>query len=611
MGEGRDSMTHRAGRSRESVLRDVSATLRLAAGTDRSTLVLLTIAQIIDAAAVVAGAYVAKRVVDAVVTASRSTGHDRLLPPVVWVGVEFLVLSLAVIATHVTELGTVVIRHKIGLQTNLLLLDRCANVSYQRFEDPEFVNRLAMARGEVGPRSAAVVGQSLRLTRHMVIVIGSSVLVLTVGAWAFTVLVVVASINVVAEVRHARAVYALRRARTLRSRRLSYLESVLTSEHSVKEVKLFGLSEWLLGLYRDIYLGYFREERALVGSHRRRLATLEVLAQLGLGAAYAWLAVGAAQGAITLGTLTLSIMAFRQQHQSLKGAATAVTTVYEDSLFMAPYFEHLRTESDEPDVPFGPDTSTLSEAPVITFDKVSFQYPGTRQPVLSDVSLTIQAGETVALVGRSGAGKTTLIKLLVGLYRPTSGRILIDGVDTAAMSQATLRHSIGVIFQDFVRYQLSVRDNVGVGWLAALDDDNAVRSAATKAGFTDVVDRLPSGFDTSLGPAFGGAELSGGQWQRLALARAFVRHSKVLVLDEPTAAVDAETEHEIFQRFRDLKANRTALLITHRFSTVRMAERVVVFEEGSVIEEGTHAELMALGGRYAAMFRLQADGYRD
>jgi ATP-binding cassette subfamily B protein len=589
----------------------VWATLRLAAGTDRATLAVLAASQVVDAAATVAAAYVAKRVVDAVVTASRSTGPDRMTAPLVWVGIEFVVLSVAVIATHVTELGTVVIRHKVGLRANLLLLDRCANVSYPHFEEPEFVNRLAMARGEVGPRSAAVVGQTLRLARHAVIVVGSSALVLSVGAWAFGVLAAVASVNVVAEVRHARAVYALRRARTVRSRRLSYVESVLTTEQSVKEVKLFGLSRWLLARYRDIYLGYFREERALVGSHRRRLAALEVLAQLGLGVAYAWLAVAAARGAVTLGTLTLSVMAFRQQHQSLKAAATAVTTVYEDSLFMAPYFEHLRTEPDEPDVPFDPWAPGLTEAPVITFDKVSFRYPGAERPVLSDVSLTIQAGETVALVGRSGAGKTTLIKLLVGLYRPTSGRILIGGADITTMSRAVLRHSIGVIFQDFVRYQLSVRDNVGVGWLAALDDDRAVRAATARAGFTDVVDGLPGGLDTPLGRAFDGAELSGGQWQRLALARAFVRRSKVLVLDEPTAAVDAETEHEIFQRFRDLKANRTALLISHRFATVRMADRVIVVEEGTIVEEGTHAELMALGGRYAAMFRLQADGYRD
>jgi len=601
----------RAGRSGESVRRDVWATLRLAGRTDGGALAVLVVAQLVDAAAVIAAAYVAKQVVDAVVAASQTTGRDRLVVPVLWVGVEFVVLGLAVVATHVAELATVVIRHKIGLRANLLLLERCADVSYPRFEDPEFVNRLAMARGEVGPRSAAVVGQTVRLMRHAVIVVGASVLVLGVGVWAFAVLVAVAAVNVIAQGRHARAVYVLRRSRAERSRRLAYLESVLTGEQSVKEVKLFGLSRWLLGRYRDIYLSHFRQERALVGAHRRRLAGLEVLAQLGLSGAYAWLAVDAALGNITLGTLTLSLMAFRQQQRSLKLATATVSTVYEDSMFMGPFFEHLRTERDEPDVSFDPAAATLTAAPVITFDKVSFRYPGTERRVLDDVSLTVQAGQTVALVGRTGAGKTTLIKLLVGLYRPTSGRILIDGVDVATMSPATLRHSIGIIFQDFVRYQLSVRDNVAVGWLAARDDDAAVRAAVRSAGFAEVVDGLPGGVDTPLGRAFAGAELSGGQWQRLALARAFVRPSKVLVLDEPTASVDAETEHEIFQRFRDLKANRTALLITHRFSTVRMADRVVVFEAGAVIEEGTHAELMSLGGRYATMFRLQADGYRD
>jgi ATP-binding cassette subfamily B protein len=243
-------------------------------------------------------------------------------------------------------------------------------------------------------------------------------------------------------------------------------------------------------------------------------------------------------------------------------------------------------------------------------ENVSFRYPGSAKDVLSNITLRIAPGETIALVGKNGAGKTTLIKLLVGLFRPTSGVIRVDDVDVSTLSMSALRRRVGVIFQDFARLQLSMRDNVGVGWLPAREDDAAVSAAITDGGAREIVERLKDGMETPLGRAFGGDDLSGGQWQRVALARAFMRKSRILVLDEPTAAMDAEGEHEIFQRFRDLKKDRTAILITHRFGTVRMADRIVVIDGGRIVEDGTHDALMAVGGLYARMFSLQAEGLR-
>jgi ATP-binding cassette subfamily B protein len=386
---------------------------------------------------------------------------------------------------------------------------------------------------------------------------------------------------------------------------------VLTTEQTVKEVKLFQLARWLRDRYAEILLSFQVEELGLARRRAISAFALGLLATLALYGTYGWIVARTVAGAITLGSMTLYVMVLRQGQTTLQSALQAVARAYEDDLFMTNLAEFMAVPDDEPDA-----AEPLEEgppdlvAPEITLEDVTFRYPGGARDALSHVSLTIGAGETVALVGKNGAGKTTIIKLLVGLHRPTSGRILVDGVDVASMTMSALRKRVGVIFQDFARLQLPMRDNVGVGWLPARDDDAAIHAAIDDAGATEVVARLPQGLATPLGRAFGGDDLSGGQWQRVALARAFMRKSRILVLDEPTAAMDAEAEHEIFQRFRDLKRDRTAILITHRFSTVRMADRIVVFDDGRIAEEGTHDQLIALGGTYAHMFELQAAGYR-
>jgi len=315
-------------------------------------------------------------------------------------------------------------------------------------------------------------------------------------------------------------------------------------------------------------------------------------------------------GDFTVGTMTFYLVAFREGQAAFQAGLVAIAKLYEDNLFMSNLTEYLAVPEDEPHEPI-PSEPLPDRPPRVELDRVSFRYPGASRDTLVDVTLVIEPGETLALVGPNGAGKTTLVKLLCGLYRPTAGTIRIDGRDVGTMSPAELRARVGVIFQDFVRFHLTLAENIGVGWLPDRDDRVAIERAGDAGGLGDVVAGLTGGYDERLGRWFGGTDLSVGQWQRLALARAFMRRSRLLVLDEPTSALDAEHEAETFARFRDLASDRTALLITHRFSTVRLADRIAVFEDGRLTELGTHAELLASGRRYARMFRLQAAGYAE
>jgi ATP-binding cassette subfamily B protein len=329
--------------------------------------------------------------------------------------------------------------------------------------------------------------------------------------------------------------------------------------------------------------------------------------------AYAWIVLATVAERITLGQMTMYLALFKQGQSSVASILSAVGGMYEDNLYLSTLYEYLETPVPEPrsgrgeGLPHGPDPRDG-----IRFENVSFTYPGAERPALSGIDLHIRPGESLALVGENGSGKTTLIKLLTRLYRPASGRILLDGLDLEEWEEEALRQRIGVIFQDFSRYQFLVGENIGVGDVRAFEDEQRWSEAARKGMADAIVTDLPQGYETQLGKWFkGGMELSGGQWQKVALARAFMRtEADILVLDEPTAAMDAAAEATIFEHFRKLTENRIAILISHRFSTVRMASQIVVIENGRIIEHGSHDQLMALDGRYARLFSLQAEGYR-
>ncbi len=592
------------------LLGHVRRTLAMVALVGRWLLGVLVIAQVLDALAIIAIAWVGKRIVDAI-----ALGHP-LREALTWVAVELALVAAKALIAQLGSYAQLVLRGGLGLHVNLLILDKAARVSYAKFEDPIFMNAMTQARREASSRPLDLVNQMLSLCRHAITLAGFAALLWSLGPWAVLTLVATALPPFWAEARHARESFTLQRARTMRNRKSFYLEAVLTTEQTVKEVKLFQLAHWLRELYREILEGFQKEEVTLARRRAFSAYFFGLLATLALYGTYGWIVSRAVSGVITLGSMTLYVMVLRQGQTTLQAALSSVARAYEDDLFMTNLEEFLAVPEEEPDaaedlVDDAEGSEENAAPPSLALENVTFKYPGSEREALSNINLTIGAGETVALVGRNGAGKTTIIKLLVGLHRPTSGRILVDGADVATMSMSALRKRVGVIFQDFARLQLPMRDNVGVGWLPQREDDRAIDAAIDDAGAREVVDRLPQGLATPLGRAFGGDDLSGGQWQRVALARAFMRKSRILVLDEPTAAMDAEAEHEIFQRFRDLKRDRTAILITHRFSTVRMADRIVVFEGGRIVEEGSHDVLLELNGQYAKMFRLQAAGYLE
>jgi ATP-binding cassette subfamily B protein len=391
-----------------------------------------------------------------------------------------------------------------------------------------------------------------------------------------------------------------------------YLETVLAREDNVKEVKLFGLGPLLLQRYRDIFTRLYARDRSLAIRRDGWGFVLGLIGTAALYGAYAWIAMAAVLTRITLGQMTMYLMLFRQGQSAVSAILTAIGGMYEDNLYLSTLYEYLETPVPEPrarsgaGLPHGPDP-----ADGVRFDNVSFTYPGTERPALSGIDLHIRPGESIALVGENGSGKTTLIKLLTRLYRPDSGRILLDGLDLEEWDEDALRRRIGVIFQDFSRYQFLVGENIGVGDVRHFTEPERWAEAARKGMADRIVAELPQGYETQLGKWFrGGLELSGGQWQKIALARAFMRtEADILVLDEPTAAMDAAAEATIFEHFRKLTENRIAILISHRFSTVRMASQIVVIEGGRIIERGSHAELIALDGHYARLFSLQAAGY--
>lgn len=577
---------------------------------DRWLLFVLIFGQILDSIGVVSIAWVGKHMIDAI-THPISEGPllTRATPALMWVALEFALIGARSLVSQATSYAQLTLRSKLGLHVNLLILDKAARVAYSCFEDPIFMNSMTQARREASARPLDLVSQVLNLSRHILTLSGFAALLWSLGGWAIGVLVLTALPPFWAEARFAKESFLMQRSRSLRYRRSFYLESVLTTESTVKEVKLFQLAGWLRDKYRDIIESFETEEQAL--AQRRSIAafSLGLLASITLYSTYAWIVLQTVEGVVTLGAMTLYMGVFRQGQDSLRSALSAISKAWEDDLYMTNLDTFLSVPEEEPDAaePLEAGLPDI-QAPSLHLENVSFCYPSSSREVLSNINLHIASGETIALVGKNGAGKTTLIKLLVGLFRPTSGVIRVNDVDVSTLSMSALRRRMGVIFQDFSRLQLSMRDNVGVGWLPSRDDDAALTSAINDGGAREIVARLPEGLETPLGRAFGGDDLSGGQWQRVALARAFMRKSRILVLDEPTAAMDAEGEHEIFQRFRDLKRDRTAILITHRFSTVRMADRIVVIDGGRIVEEGSHDVLMALGGLYAHMFSLQAQG---
>lgn len=496
-----------------------------------------------------------------------------------------------------------------GNRLSVRIMEHAATLDLENFEDPEFYDSLQRARqqtvGRIGLLALLLgIGQS---GLSLITLLG--VLVVFNG-WLVLLLVFAVLPTFLGETHFAGLSYSLLYKWTPERRELDYLRYVATSDVTAKEVKLFGLADYFTRKYERLADEFYEANRALSIKRAATSGGLTIVSTLGYYAANVFIIIDTVRGFLTLGDLTLLVGSFQRSRGLISGMLLRSADVYRQSLFLRDLFTFLemkpRTAS--------PENPVSVPRPIrdgVVFEGVGFRYPDKETWALRDVSLRIGAGERVALVGENGAGKTTLVKLLARLYDPTEGRILLDGIDLREYDVDELRDVIGVIFQDFVRYDLKVRENIAVGQIDAIGDQPRIVRASEMSLADSVVANLESGLDHMLGRRFkGGANLSGGEWQKVGLARAYMRDAQILILDEPTAALDARAEYQVFERFADLTEGRMAVLISHRFSTVRMADRIVVLEDGYVTEDGTHDELLIRSGRYAELFTLQAAGYR-
>lgn len=551
-------------------------------------------------------AYVGKTIIDKVVAhAVDPTAH--------WVAVELALIAAQALVQRALFLLRGLLGEKLGLDVNVLILEKAIQLELAQFEDSEFYDKLTRARREASSRPVSMVTDSLQLVQNALTLAGYVALLVSFSGWAVLGLVLASLPATVAEMRFSNAAFRMRNWRSPDTRRLNYVEYVLANDSHAKEVKVLGLGPLLLDRYKRFGKLFYEEDKEL--STRRSIWAyfLSLLATLAFYGCFFVMAVLAAKGKLSLGNLTLYVVAFRQGQQAFQSCLTAIGNMYESNLYMSNLFEYLAIASLPNAVAAGSATrpQTTAKERGIHFDNVGFCYPGREIWALRNINLDIPEGQSIALVGHNGAGKTTFIKLLCRLYDPSEGCIRLDGRDLREWDREELWRRISVVFQDFNKYQFTFGENVGMGDVPHLEDEARIQRAVKAGGAAEVLSSLSEGTKTPLGRWFlDGVDLSGGQWQKIALSRAFMREqADILILDEPTAALDAEAEYAVFERFQNLAKGRTSILISHRFPTVRLADRIIVVEGGRIVEEGTHPELLAAGGRYSQLFALQAKGY--
>ena len=498
--------------------------------------------------------------------------------------------GLVVLMTGAQKLNTVcqsILRVLLGNKINVMILEKALTLELAHFEDSEYYDKLVRARREASSRPLSLVIKTFDLGRDVIALITIGLFLWQFSPYAVLLLAFAGVPAFIAEAKFSGEAFRIHRRRSAERRMQIYLEMVLTREDGVKEVKLLQLGKMFLQRYVDIFRNIYQEDRNLVLRRGAWGYVLGLLASAAFYFAYGWVGFAAIGGAITIGQMTMYIAQFRLGQNAVTNSLTAVNGMYEDNLYLSNLTEYLDHKVPEQT---GDKTAGPEPTDGIRFEHVSFHYPGSDIPALKDINLHIRSGESLAIVGENGSGKTTLIKLLTRLYRPTEGRITLEGMDLGDWDIDVLREKIGVIFQDFARYQLLVGENIGIGDVKEIAREDLVEEAARKGMADEFVKDLPDAYNTQLGTWFkNGKELSGGQWQKIALARAFMRSkADVLILDEPTAAIDARAEADIFSHFRDLTANRISIIISHRFSTVRMADHIIVLEKAEIQERGSH-----------------------
>ena len=594
---------------RLAALRHVPPLLRLVFETHRGYTAAILTLRVVRAFVPLAVLWIGKLIIDEVVAAMAAPATADWWRLGGLVGLE---LGIAIVGEGLARLSSLLESLLGDLFSNRIsvrLMRHAATLDLAQFEDAETYDHLERARRQTVNR-IGLLALLLTTTQDLITLASLAGVLLVQLPWLMLLLVVAVVPSFLGEAHFAALGYSLLFSWTPERRLLDYLRYMGASDESAKEVKLFGLSGFLVDRYAKLSHEFYEANKRLA-TRRNIVSTAFVsLGTIGYYAAYAFIIYLTVLGRFTIGSLTFLAGSFRQSRDLIQRILLSLSQIYEQSLYLRDLFGFFEVQPRVTSRPGArPVPSPITRG--FEFHDVGFRYPGSDRWAVRHLTFTLGPGESVALVGENGAGKTTLVKLLARLYDPDEGHILLDGVDLREYDLESLRSNVGVIFQDFVRYDFVLRENIGVSQIEALDDQARIREAARRSLAESVAQRLEKGYEQMLGRRFeGGVELSGGEWQKVALGRAYLRDAQVLILDEPTAALDARAEYEVFLRFAELTRGKMAVLISHRFSTVRMADRILVLKDGELVEQGTHDELVNQGGLYAELFSLQAAGYR-
>ncbi len=608
MKKAKDQQLSSAWRERLQALKNVPPVLKIVWESGRYVVTLGLLFRVVVSLVPVSTAWVTGLIINNV---KAIVDHKETISPHLWwlTALEFSLAIIGSILGRLIDYYDAVLADRYMRHISIRVMDHASKLDLQSYEDPVFYDRLERARVQATDRLGMI--QSIgRLFQQTITVISLSVALVYFSPWLLLVLIVCLIPAFLGESHFAFLNYAKNFRQTPVKRELDYLRQVGGSKEAAKELKLFGLSRFLTDRFTSLSNGIFDENIALF---RRRLTAVSLLSMLstaGYYGAYAWAIWETVHGVFNVGTLVFLTASIMNASNNISQMFSTLSSIADQALFLTDllaFFDMRPSVTSKPN-PL-PAPRPITEG--FEFQDVSFSYPGTKRLILHHLNFRLEPGERIALIGQNGQGKTTIVKLITRLYDPTAGRVLLDGVDLRDYDIEDLCREIGVIFQDFMRYEMTAQENIAVGRIEYLNDMDRIRGAAEKSLADGVIERLALGYKQMLGRRFeGGVDLSGGEWQKIALARAYLREAQVLILDEPTAALDARAEYEVFERFNELTVSKMALFISHRFSTVRMAERIIVLEDGCIAEEGSHERLVARGGRYAEMFELQASSYR-
>ncbi|MEO1050403.1 MAG: ABC transporter ATP-binding protein [Bacteroidota bacterium] len=553
--------------------------------------------------------YIGKLIIDEVVYLTSAEGDGDLTEIFTFIGIEFALAIFSDLLNRSIALLDSLLGDLFANKTSVKLMQHASDLDLDQFEDADFYDKLERARRQTVARTA-LMSQVLGQLQNLITIISLGIGLVVFNPWLILILVITVIPAFLGENYFNERSYSLIFSWTPQRRELDYLRYTGASDETAKEVKIFGLADFLIKRFKRLSDQYYEENKKLSIKRAGWGLLFAAIGSAGYYSAYVYIVYQTAIGQLTIGDLTFLSGSFMRLRALLEGLITQLSTIAEGSLYLKDFFEFFelkpRIKRNKQALPF---PSPIQKG--FEFQDVGFKYQNSEKWAVRNVNFTLQAGEKLALVGENGAGKTTLVKLLSRLYDPTEGRILLDGKDLREYDPEDLRKETGVIFQDFVKYQMKAKENIAVGRIDELEDTDRIEDSAKQSLADKVVEGLPDRYEQMIGKRFAnGVDLSGGQWQKIALGRAYMRDAQLLILDEPTAALDARAEHDVFVRFTELTNNKTAVLISHRFSTVRMADRILVLEGGKVLESGSHEELLEDGGKYAELFSLQAEGYK-